>query len=198
VLNNTCIHFLDQILQHLPGKVTQAMGDLQQIASAGDVEDHVKAFLRTDAGATADIEISSAENVAMPLPKWVICGTCGTLTSPDGKTSTIRWFDPSQVPPLEVIDGPATDRKYGNEDKLPWQEKTGPVEHKSIGTFYDNVYAILRRGEPMVIPPESVRETMRVLSMIRKSSDIRRMTKSQAPNHKQSSITENQMTENAV
>src|SRR5205085_4455303 len=69
VLNNTCVHFLDQILQLLPGTVTQVMGDLQQIASSGDVEDHVKAFLRTDAGATADMEISSAENIATPLPK---------------------------------------------------------------------------------------------------------------------------------
>src|SRR5207247_5899878 len=29
VLNNTCVHFLDQILQLLPGTVAQVMGDLQ-------------------------------------------------------------------------------------------------------------------------------------------------------------------------
>jgi predicted dehydrogenase len=170
VLNNTCVHFLDQILQLLPGKVTGVMGDLQQIASAGDVEDHVKAFIRTDAGATADLEISSAQNIAVMLPKWVICGTTGTLTG-DGKNYTLRWFDRSQALPLEVRDGPAADRKYGNDDKLPWQEKTGSIEEaKSIGTFYDNVAGVLRRGEAMVIEPESVRETMRVISLIRKGT----------------------------
>jgi scyllo-inositol 2-dehydrogenase (NADP+) len=170
VLNNTCVHFLDQILQLLPGKVTQVMGDLQQIASAGDVEDHVKAFIRTDAGATADMEISSAQNITATLPKWAICGTTGTLTG-DGKNYTLRWFDPSQAAPLVVNDGPAADRKYGNDDKLPWQEKTGSIEEaSSIGTFYDNVAAVLRKNEPMVIAPESVRETMRVISLIRKGT----------------------------
>src|SRR5438094_5919804 len=50
-LNNTAVHFIDQILLLLPGNVTQVCGDLQQIASAGDVEDHVKALIKTDAGA---------------------------------------------------------------------------------------------------------------------------------------------------
>ena len=172
VLNNTTVHFLDQILQLLPGKVTQARGDLQQIASAGDVEDHVKALLRTDAGATADIEISRAENDAATLPKWIVCGSTGTLTG-DGKNYTLRFFDPSQVQPLQVIEGPAADRKYGNDDKLPWQEHTGTVEEaQSIGDFYDNVHAVLRDNGEMVITPQSVRETMRVITLIRKGTNF--------------------------
>jgi predicted dehydrogenase len=169
VLNNTCPHFVDQILQLIGGRVTQVMGDLQQVASAGDVEDHVKALMRADNGCTADLEISSAENVAQPLPKWILCGTHGTLTS-DGKQSTIRWFDPSQVQPLEAIDGPAANRKYGNADQLPWQEKTVPAVGPSAGEFYDNVSAVIRRGEPIHITPESVREVMRVIAMIRKGT----------------------------
>ena len=169
LLNNHTVHFLDQVLQLLPGKVTQVMSHLRQIASAGDVEDHVKALLRTDAGATADLEVSMAENVAGPVPKWVFCGTHGTLTH-DGTRSTIRWFDPSQVRPLEVVDGPAHDRKYGNEDKLPWQERVVDAPPGDQNGFYDNVYGVLKRGEPMVITAESVREVMRVIAMIRKGT----------------------------
>jgi predicted dehydrogenase len=168
-LNNTGVHFLDQILQLLPGVVTTVAGDLQQIASAGDVEDHVKAFLKTSAGATADMEISFAQNVAMPLPKWIICGTHGTITN-DGEKSIVRWFDPAAAPPLPAIDGPASDRKYGNDDKLPWQEKTIEVPARPHGAFYDHVTAVLRRGEPLRVTPQSVRETMRVLSLIRKDT----------------------------
>jgi predicted dehydrogenase len=169
VLNNTAVHFLDQILQLLPGTVRRACGDLRQIASAGDVEDHVKAFLKTDAGATADIEISTAQNVATPLPKWILCGTHGTLTC-DGEKSIVRWFDPKAAPPLEAIDGPAKDRKYGNDEKLPWQERTAPIEPRPHGAFYDNVNAVLAGREEMRVTPESVRETMRVLELIRKSA----------------------------
>jgi len=169
VLNNTGVHFLDQILQLLPGKVTQVMGDLQQIASAGDVEDHIKAFLKTGAGATADMEISSAENIAMPLPKWVVCGTHGTLTN-DGNKSIVRWYDPAAAKPLEVLDGPAADRKYGNADKLPWQEKTIEIPGRPHGAFYDNVADVLLRGGAMRVTPQSVREVMRVLELIREGN----------------------------
>jgi predicted dehydrogenase len=165
-LNNTAVHFLDQILQILPGRVTRVCGDLQQIASAGDVEDHVKAFLRTDQGATADLEISFAQNVAMPLPKWILCGTHGTVTS-DGVRTTVRWFDPAAAPPLTVIDGPARDHKYGNDDKLPWQEKVIEVQPRPHGAFYGHVTAVLAGRERLRVTPASVRETMRVLEMIR-------------------------------
>jgi scyllo-inositol 2-dehydrogenase (NADP+) len=169
VLNNTVIHFLDQILQFLPGRVTRACGDLQQVASAGDVEDHVKAFIKTHAGATADIEISTAQNLAMPLPKWILCGTHGTLTC-DGERSIVRWFDPANAAPLEVIDGPAPQRKYGNPEKLPWQERTIEIAPRPHGTFYDNVNAVLAGREAMRVTPESVRETMRVLELVRKDA----------------------------
>jgi len=171
VLNNTGTHFLDQILQLMGGTITQVMGDLQQIVSSGDVEDHVKALLRSDNGCTADLEISTAQNVSPAPPKWTICGTQGTLVG-DGKESTIRWFDPSQVQPLPAVDGPALDRKYGNADKLPWQEKQITVEDRSPTAFYDNVYGVLRRGEEMRITPQSVREVIRVMSLIRKATDF--------------------------
>ena len=176
VLNNTCPHFIDQILQLMGGRVTQAMGDLQQIASSGDVEDHVKAFLRSDNGSTADMEISSVENVVPAPPKWTLCGTHGTLVS-DGTNSTIRWFDPNQVQPLPVVDGPAQNRKYGNADKLPWQEKTIPAEGSDKTVFYDNVYGVIRRNEPIRVTPESVREVIRVIGMIRKGTKFPGKTK---------------------
>jgi predicted dehydrogenase len=180
VLNNTCPHFIDQILQLMGGRVIQVMGDLQQIISSGDVEDHVKAFMRSDNSCTADIEISTAQNISPPPPKWVLCGTNGTLVS-DGTTSTIRWFDPAAVEPLPVVDGHAPNRKYGNADKLRWQEKTIPAEGSDKTVFYDNVYGVIRRGEPMRITPESVREVMRVIGMIRKGTKFTGKTKAPTP-----------------
>src|SRR3954471_6800548 len=146
VLNNTCPHFIDVLIQLIGSPIKTICGDLQQIASAGDVEDHVKLFLRGENGVTADMEVSNAQALPAPLPKWILCGTHGTLTS-DGKQSTIRYFDPAQVTPLQAIDGPVLNRKYGNEDKLPWQEKTSQVEDRADKrTFYDNVYEVLREN----------------------------------------------------
>jgi len=127
--------------------------------------------MRSDNGCTADLEISSVENLPQQPAKWTLCGSNGTLMS-DGTHSTIRWFDPTQVEPLIAVDGPAADRKYGNADQLPWQEKTVPAIGPDVGSFYDNVFAVLRNSEPMRVTPESVREVMRVIALIRKRTKL--------------------------
>ncbi|HZZ41691.1 MAG TPA: Gfo/Idh/MocA family oxidoreductase [Tepidisphaeraceae bacterium] len=169
LLNNTGAHYIDFTLQLLPGRVTEVMGDLQQIASAGDVEDHVKALLRTDARATADIEITMAENLPANLPKWTLCGTTGTAVS-DGKTTTLRYFDPRQAPPIQPIEGAAPDRRYGNDDILPWQEKMVSAADYAEVSLYDNVHGVLRGTDKIFVTPESVRDGIRVMEMIRNSS----------------------------
>jgi predicted dehydrogenase len=169
LLSNTGAHFVDCTLQLLPGRVTEVMGDLKRIASAGDTEDHVKALIRSDTGATADVEISMAENAGAGLPKWVICGTTGTVTS-DGAVSTVRYFDPAEAPPLEAVDGAAPDRKYGTRDVLPWREKVVRADECAGVEVYANVYGALRNGEEIFVTPESVREGIRTMGMIRESA----------------------------
>ncbi len=168
-LSNVASHLIDMILPLMGGTITSVWGDLQQIASAGDVEDHVKVLMRSDNGCTADIEVSWAEAVATPLPRWILCGTNGTLTS-DGSKSTIKWFDPKAAPPLHVIDGPAEGRKYGTADVLPWQEKVTSPEGPHVGSFYDNVMAVLRGEGTMRVTPQSVRQVIRVIEMVRQSA----------------------------
>lgn len=171
VLNNTCPHYIDQIMQLLGAPAKLVMGDLRQIASSGDVEDHVKAFIRAENGATADMEVSSAQNIAAAMPKWVLAGEYGTLTM-NGQNSTIRYFDPKKVGPLPVVEGAVAGRKYGNDDKLPWEEKVVPAQGQDKGNFYDNVFGVLREGKPMVVTPESVREVIRVIGLIRKGTNF--------------------------
>jgi scyllo-inositol 2-dehydrogenase (NADP+) len=171
-LNNTCPHFIDALIQLIGSPIKTIVGDLQQIASAGDVEDHVKLFLRGENGVTADLEVSNAQSLPAPLPKWILCGTHGTLTC-DGTKSIIRYFDPAHVQPLPPIDAPAADRKFGNDDKLPWQEKTMNVEDRSDKrTFYDNVFEVLREDKPMRVTLDQVRELMRVIAVTRKGTNF--------------------------
>ena len=172
VLNNKCTHNLDMIMQLLGGKVETVMGDLQQIASGGDVEDHVKAFLKADNGCTADMGVTSAQNIAVQLPVWVLCGTAGTLTS-DGKQSTIRWFDPSEAGEVAVVEGAAKNRAYGSSTKpLDWQEEIVPAKGPSVGGFYDNITAVLQDNADMYITPQSVREVLRVMTEIRRGTNF--------------------------
>jgi len=172
VLNNTCPHVIDQFLQLVDSPIVDCMGDLRRIASSGDVEDHVKALLRTKSGCTIDMEVTSAENIAAPLPQWIICGSYGTLTKV-GKDVTVRYFDPKLVKPLPVVEGPAANRRYGNEDKLPWQEKVVTSDQgPDRGNFYDSVFRSVRQKAKPFITPESVREVIRTIALIRKGTDF--------------------------
>ena len=172
VLNNKCTHNLDMIMQLMGGKVETIMGDLQQIASGGDVEDHVKAFLKADNGCTADMEVTSAQNIATQLPTWILCGTTGTLTN-DGKQSTIRWFDPSEAGEVVVVEGAAKDRAYGSSTKpIDWHEKIVPAQGPNIGSFYDNVTAVLQEDAKVYVTPQSVREVLRVMTEIRRGTNF--------------------------
>ena len=171
VLNNTGPHYVDQIINLLGSPVVEVMGDLQRIASAGDVEDHVAAFLRAKNGCTAQMTISSAQNITpMPPYRWVLCGSYGTCMA-NHESSTINYFHPNKVKPLKAIDGPVMSRTYERND-LPWRTKTVKAVGPNVGNFYDNVYAALRNRAKLHVTPESAREIIRVIAMIRKGTNF--------------------------
>ncbi len=166
VLNNTCPHFIDLGLQFLGAPVKDIFCDLKQIASSGDVEDHVKVILRGENGRVYDMEVSSA--CAFPEPKWTVLGSRGTLVS-DGKTSKIQWFE-GKLGKLPAIETPTPGRTYGNDDEIPWKTEEVPSEGPDIGDFYDNVWAVLRERKAMVIRPEEAVEVVRVTQACKRMS----------------------------
>ncbi len=168
-LNNKATHPLDQVLQLLGSPVESAFGDLQHLISAGDAEDHAKIMLRAENGITAELELSDVQALPFQYPKWVVCGKYGTLIS-DGNTSTLRYYDPAEAPPLELEAGTAATVGFTAREELPWQEQQLNVDDAPGGNFYDNVTEVLRRGGEMVVTPDSVREMMRVLDLLRNSA----------------------------
>ena len=165
VLNNTCPHFLDIALQLLESRVVEVFSDLKLTTDVGDAEDHVRIIVKGQNGRVVDLLASTS--CAFPEPKWTVLGTCGTLTS-DGTTSHIKCFDPSKLGPLSVRDGPALDRKYANDDRIPWEEKTVPSAGAVPHDLYDNLYAVLREGGDQDIPPEEIIEVVRITERARR------------------------------
>lgn len=167
IINNTCPHFIDLGLQLLGSPVKEIFCDLKQIASYGDVEDHVKVLLKGETGRVYDMEVSTA--CKFDEPKWTVLGSHGTLIS-DGTTSKIAWFDPKQAGKYDVLEDPTPDRSYVSDTKLPWQEEEVPSVGPSIGDFYDSVYAVLREGKQPVVLPEEALEVVRVTQECKKKS----------------------------
>jgi predicted dehydrogenase len=167
-LNNTCPHFIDAAMILLESPVKQQFSDLKLTVSAGDADDHVKVLLKGENDRVVDLEISGA--CAFSEPLWTVLGTAGTLRS-DGKTSTIKYFDPKKLKALKVTETPAEGRKYGNGDKIPWKEKIEPsVPKNPSGDYYDNVWRVLRYGAEQDVKPEEVYEVMRVIEKAHKDN----------------------------
>lgn len=169
ILNNSASHYLDLILALIDSPITQVMGDLKQVVSPGDAEDHFKALLRAENGCTIDIEVSTAQALPAAGTFWQICGTCGTLFA-DEQTITMKWFDPAQLAPLHANDGPAAGRQYLTDHDFPWNQSNIAVDESKNLLFYDNVRDVLRSDAPMRVTAGSVCNVIRTIERIRQSS----------------------------
>lgn len=162
-------HTVDQCLQLAASPVRAVFSDLQCTVTPGDADDHCKIIIRCDSGVVVDAQISNCLAFP-PQPEWMIAGTCGGLVSSSAGIQ-IKWFDPTAAPALGLRDGPAANRRYDNDDALPWQEETIPVPPvPGWVEFYDNLAAAIRTGGPLAVTPESVRDTIAVLETCRRQN----------------------------
>jgi predicted dehydrogenase len=170
-LNNNGVHMVDQVLQLLDSPVKAVFGDLQQILNPGDTEDHVKVVIRAESGMVADVEVSTA--CAVPPPAWVVMGDRGTLIS-DGKTSRLRYYLGRRLRPLKPVDSHmVATRSYGIGETIEFKEETLPSASPWPRDFYDYLYDSIRKGKPLLVTGESVRNTMYVLQEARKGTAFR-------------------------
>jgi len=162
-------HTVDQCLQMLASPVKDIFSDLQCTVTPGDADDHSKIIIRCESGAVIDVEISNCMAFP-PQPEWMVAGTNGGLISETGGIR-VKWFDPEAAPPITLQEGPAASRRYDNDDQLPWQEELIPLpQTRGFVEFYDNLADAIRRGAPLAITPESVRETIAVLEECRRQN----------------------------
>lgn len=171
LLNNHGPHALDLILNLADSPVESLVADLQHIKDAGDCEDHFSLFMKTKKGQS--IELTCTTACALPVPRTMLLGSNGTLSADNDKTAKLRYYDPAAVPPLEVIEGPAPERKYGTGENLPWQEEEREIKPSNPGgNFYDNVAAVLTEGAEIGVTPESAAEVIRVIEWAHKTRTV--------------------------
>ncbi len=161
-MNNIGSHVLSILLPLLGSRVTDVFADLRNVKDAGDAEDHVEAFLRTETGVTASIVVSTA--MALSGPRWALHGTRGAFLS-DEKSSTIKCFEPGALADVSVIDAAAPGRQYMSEN-IPWRETAVEVAPAPVAGFHQNVLDCLLSGVEPIVTPESAAEVVRVTNRI--------------------------------
>ena len=172
LLSNHGSQALDMLLRLLGAGPSELLSDMRHISDAGDAEDHVKIFMRAHNGVTGDLELStSAATTHLGSGwNWTLLGTTGAATVTGGQ-ATLRYYDPAAAPRLRVRTRPETrDRRYGNDDALPWLQEEIPAEGPDPGSFYDSVFETVVHGRPFRVQLQEVRSMLEVMDRCREQN----------------------------
>lgn len=167
-LNNTGSHVIDQALILAGDEWHQPCVDLRKVACAGDAEDHVKLVFRGRESVVVDVEIGVC---AYSLPHWLIMGRYGSLL---GERHRLEWkyYDPASLAEPVASEGAAAGRKYGSGEILPWITKSAEMTYtNTTQQFYDRLYASIREGAPLLVPPEQTRNLVALLDACRAQTE---------------------------
>lgn len=172
-LNNDGSHVIDEALLLFGDAEPQVFCHMERTPLFfGDAEDHVKVILHAPGAPMIDMEFSNA--CAYPQEPWLVMGTQGGLA---GTHRDLRWkyVDPKELPERQVSRDPTPDRSY-NREELPWKEESASLAddppRQSNVRLYNDLYASLRGGAPLVLTAESIRRQIAVLEKCRELSPV--------------------------
>jgi predicted dehydrogenase len=139
--------------------------DLRHAISSGDAEDHARLTLRARSQPDAplvDVELTSA--CAFPQDRYLVMGTLGGMRGTPQRVEW-KWLDPADLTERSVQEAPTADRSYNRED-LPWHQEERSCDSHPVHShdrFYTHLFDVLRRGEPLIITPESIRQRLAIV-----------------------------------
>ena len=164
------VHLIDQLLDLLPGEVTQVY--TQQVVLPGkECEENIKLLLRFSGGETAQIQADT--RCYCRLPRWHIMfeqGTavigeidgCGILYTPDGS---------SQVERENYSTGSGPSRTMAPSENIAEEPLVSGESPSYQDTFYQNVADAIDGTAELIVSPGQVLRVMKVLDAARLSAE---------------------------
>jgi len=131
-------HYIDQALLLVPEKVEEVYGCLKGLAWSTEVDDTFLAVLKFAGGVVAQIEVSFAARAPFKTGGWAV--SC---------------------------------EKGGYRDGTLYLEEAGKLVEEKVEMpprcaekYYENIAAVLRGGEPLLVRPEEVRRVIAVIEAL--------------------------------
>jgi scyllo-inositol 2-dehydrogenase (NADP+) len=170
------VHLIDQMLFLFPERtVTHVFAQLKSVLTP-HVDDYLKVEILFDNNMTAHVEVGTF--ALEKMPRWFVYGDRGTLKLDDfsGKTgglSRIRQApgEGAEFNEQQVIGPSRTMAPLTPEDII----RLGlPAVEEQPLAYYNNVVAAIHGTEKLIVSPESVRKTMRVIDAAFLSSETKK------------------------
>jgi len=151
ILSDWGSHLFDQLVTGISDKVSKVYGRTESRIWSEEVEDHFYADLRFEDGRSAWVEASN--NHGLPLPRWVLVGTDGTLQVPGG------------IP--EEWTSAVIKRPYGGFDR---RETIDISQDEFSPGFYTDFQKSVSEGKAPTVAGEEVILVSKIIDAVRESS----------------------------
>lgn len=177
-LRNTGPHPLEQALDILgPETMPRIVSRLDSANSFGDAEDFVKILMLAPGKPVIDLEISSCDAYNDGI-LYRVQGTCGNLKATMNHVS-YQYFLPEEagerhliLEPLSKEDGTPS---YCTDD-LHWykveDDLDGTSFNKAVEEYYDNIYAHLTNGAPLIIQPGRILRQIELIEEVHRQNPM--------------------------
>ena len=141
-------HIVDHSLRLLGADVKKFDSHLDQIAAAGDCEDHLVLTFTGENDRVVEMEISGG--VALPVPEYRIYGTRGAMTIGEDNVAHLRYIDPEQklrdieADPGTPVQSFGATNTFKSPEVLNWIERDEKIEQCTLDHIWGYLYDTIR------------------------------------------------------
>lgn len=169
-------HLIDQALQYINAPVKDVWGYLKRIVTPGDADDHMRISIMGENNVVAELEVSDA--VALSGAYCTVYGSRGSLVCADEKNIQLKYIDPSFtfMERSASPEQPPQSGGYGEEETIPWIEKTVAVtpdtnmwelvKDRTVLHLFDAI----RREIPFPVTNAEAFEVVRVTEIVKRQN----------------------------
>ena len=176
-LRNTGPHPMEQALDILDlDELPQIVSRLDMANTFGDAEDYAKVLLLAPGKPVVDVEISSCD--AFSDWNYKIQATRGALKATLSHIDYQYFVEADEAPralTLEPLSNAEGLPCYCSE-KLTWHKEsedvTGTAFDSAVRLYYDNIYAHLTEGAPLIIQPEKIARQIALMEEVHRQNPL--------------------------
>ena len=164
------VHMIDQLLGLYDCKVTEVYAHMMN-AIIKEVDDNFKLLLRFENGVSALVEVCT--NTFIPLPRWHVSGTGGTLILHDWDCQGYikREGKPEYEWEQQIVYTSAGPTKtMAPRKKETIEEIPLPEADPDIYEYHRNVVAAVEHGEELLVTPQQALRVMNIIDAAFESS----------------------------
>lgn len=172
------VHLIDQILDLIPGKITQICADMKCVLNK-EVDDYFRILLYFEDGPAAEIELGTF--LLGKMPRFYVAGDRGTMVVEEIKAESgaiyrAGEFKKNLPETVKNLDAGPTRTFSTKAEDVVYAEALPVIQrrHNDWNDYFRNIVGVVNGKEELTVKPEQVRRVLQVMEAARESAALRR------------------------